>query len=56
LSSWGGRLAAVITLNGSRRTIALPIEHVRFDHDRRIVIADMTARQIDTIPSGLPYG
>ena len=53
--TWGGRLAAVITLNGSRRTIALPTEHVRLDPESRIVIADMTAREIDTIPSGFPY-
>jgi hypothetical protein len=54
--SWGGNLAAVVTLNGSRRTISMLSEHVRFDPDRRIVIADLTARQIDRIPSGFPYG
>jgi hypothetical protein len=53
--TWGGRLAVVITLNGSRRTIALPTEHVRLDPESRIVIADMTAREIDTVPSGFPY-
>jgi hypothetical protein len=54
--TWGGRLAAVITLDPSRRTIALPTDRVRLDPNRRIFIADMTARQIDTIPSGFPYG
>ena len=54
--TWGGNLAAVITLNGSRRTIAVLAEHVRLDAERGIVIADMTARQMDRIPSGFPYG
>jgi hypothetical protein len=53
--TWGGIPAAVITLD-SRRTIAMATEHVRIDPDRGILIADLTARQIDTIPSGFPYG
>jgi len=51
-----GDLVAVVTLNGSRRTISMLTEHVRLDPDRRIIIADMTAREIDLIPSGFPYG
>jgi UDP:flavonoid glycosyltransferase YjiC (YdhE family) len=51
-----GDLVAVVTLNGSRRTISLLTEHVRFDPDRRTIIADMPARAIDRIPSGFPYG
>ena len=51
-----GDLVAVITLNGSRRTISLLTEHVRFDPDRQRIIADLPARAIDRIPSGFPYG
>jgi hypothetical protein len=51
-----GDVVAVVTLNNSRRTISMPTEHVRLDAAKGIVIADMTARQIDTIPSGFPYG
>jgi hypothetical protein len=54
--TWGGNIAAVVTLNGSRRTISLLTEHVRLDPDRGVIIADLTARQIDRIPSGFPYG
>lgn len=51
-----GDLVAVVTLNGSRRTISMLTEHVRFDPDRRTIIADLTAREINRIPSGFPYG
>jgi hypothetical protein len=51
-----GDLVAVVTLNRSRRTISMLTEHVRLDPDRRIIISDMTARDIDLIPSGFPYG
>jgi hypothetical protein len=51
-----GDVVAVVTLNYSRRTISMATEHVRLDAAKGIVIADMTARQIDTIPSGFPYG
>ena len=50
-----GDLVAVITLD-SRRTISVLTEHVRLDPDRRSIIADLTAREIDLIPSGFPYG
>ena len=46
---------AVITLN-SRRTISVLTEHVRFDPAGRTVIADLTGREMDLIPSGFPYG
>jgi len=46
---------AVVTLN-SLRTISIPLEHVRFDPNARVVIADMTASEINSIPSGFPYG
>ena len=51
-----GDLVAVVTLNGSRRTISMLTERVRFDPSRRTIIADLTAREIDLIPSGFPYG
>jgi hypothetical protein len=51
-----GDLVAVVTLNGSRRTISLLTDHVRVDPGRRTIIADLTAREIDLIPSGFPYG
>ena len=50
-----GDLVAVITLN-SRRTISVVTEHVRFDPGGRTIIADMTGREMDLIPSGFPYG
>jgi hypothetical protein len=50
-----GDLVAVITLD-SRRTISVLTEHVRLDPRRRTIIADLTAREIDRIPSGFPYG
>lgn len=50
-----GDLVAVITLD-SRRTISVLTEHVRLDPSRRTIIADLTAREIDRIPSGFPYG
>ena len=51
-----GDLVAVVTLNNSRRTISVLTEHVRIDPDRRVVISDLTAREIDLIPAGFPYG
>ena len=50
-----GDLVAVITLN-SRRTISVVTEHVRFDPGQRTIIADLTGREMDLIPSGFPYG
>jgi hypothetical protein len=51
-----GDVVAVVTLKNSRRTISLLTEHVRLDPDTGVIIADLTARQIDLIPSGFPYG
>lgn len=50
-----GDLVVVITLN-SRRTISVLTEHVRFDPSGRAIIADLTGREMDLIPSGFPYG
>jgi len=51
-----GDLVVVVTLNGSRRTISMLTEHVRLDPDRQMIISDLTAREIERIPSGFPYG
>jgi hypothetical protein len=51
-----GDLVAVVTLNGSRRTVSMLTDHVRLDPDRGTVIADLTEGEIDLIPSGFPYG
>jgi len=51
-----GYPAAVITLNTVYRTISLPIEHVRFDPNTGVVIADMPASIIYSVPSGFPVG
>ena len=50
-----GDLVAVITLD-SRRTISVLTEHVRLDPNRRTIISDLTAKEINLIPSGFPYG
>jgi hypothetical protein len=51
-----GYPAAVITLNTVNRTISLPIEHVRFDPNTGVVIADLPASLIFGVPSGFPVG
>jgi len=53
-----GVLVAVVTLdiNTMRRTISMEIDHVRLDPDNRIVIADLSGREMALIPSGFPYG
>jgi hypothetical protein len=51
-----GDVVAVITLNGSRRTIAVLTDHVRYHPDTRLIIADLTTRDFDLTPSGFPYG
>ena len=51
-----GDLVAVITLDGSRRTISMLTEHVRADPSRRTIISDLTTREIERIPSGFPHG
>ena len=51
-----GDLVAVITLNGSRRTIAMLTDHVRYHPGSQVIVADLTTQEIDRIPSGFPYG
>ncbi len=51
-----GYPAAVITLNNVNRTISMPVEHFRFDPNTGVVIADMPANLIYSIPSGFPVG
>jgi type II secretory pathway pseudopilin PulG len=44
--------AAVITLNNPGRTISLGVEHIRFDPNAGVIIADLTANEIHSVPSG----
>jgi hypothetical protein len=46
-----GDRMAVITLT-SRRTIAIPLEVVRFDPERTVIVADRTSHDLDLVPSG----
>lgn len=49
-------VVAVITLNGSRRTISVLTDHVRFEPGTRLIIADLTTRELDRTPSEFPSG
>jgi len=51
-----GDVVAVITLNGSRRTIAVLTDHVRYESGRRLIIADLTTFELDRTPSEFPSG
>jgi hypothetical protein len=51
-----GDVVAVITLNGSRRTIAVLTEHVRYEPAGRLIIADLTTFELDRTPSEFPSG
>ena len=51
-----GDVVAVITLNGSRRTIAVLTEHVRYEPGTRLIIADLTTVELDRTPSEFPAG
>lgn len=51
-----GDVVAVITLNGSRRTISVLTEHVRYEPGRRLIIADLTTAELDRTPSEFPTG
>jgi hypothetical protein len=46
-----GDVVAVITLNPSRRTIAMLTDHLRYEPTTRVLIADLTNQEIDLIPS-----
>jgi hypothetical protein len=51
-----GDVVAVITLNGSRRTISVLTEHVRYEPGTRLIIADLTTAELDRTPSEFPSG
>jgi len=51
-----GDVVAVVRLSPSLRTIAMLTDHLRFDPARGVIIADLTNREIDLIPTGFPYG
>ena len=49
-------LVAVVTLNGSRRTIALLLDHLHYKPGSRVIIADLSTREMELIRSGFAYG
>jgi hypothetical protein len=51
-----GDVVAVITLNGSLRTIAVLTDHMRYEPSMDLMITDLTTVEMDRIPSGFPYG
>jgi len=51
-----GDVVAVVRLSPSLRTISMFTDHLRFDPARGVIIADLTNREIDLIPTGFPYG
>lgn len=51
-----GDVVAVITLNDSRRTIAVLLDHVRFHPESRRIIADLTTHEFDVTPAEFPAG
>jgi hypothetical protein len=51
-----GDVVAVVRLSPSLRTISMLTDHLRFDPARGVIIADLTNREIDLIPTGFPYG
>ena len=51
-----GDIVAVITLNDSRRAIAVLTDHVRYEPARRRIIADLTTFELDRTPSEFPSG
>jgi len=51
-----GDVVAVVRLSPSLRTVSMLTDHLRFDPARGVIIADLTNREIDLIPTGFPYG
>ena len=51
-----GDVVAVITLNGSRRAIAVLTDHVRYEPASQRIIADLTTFELDRTPSEFPSG
>jgi hypothetical protein len=50
-----GDEVAVITLNGSRRTISVLTEHIRYHPGSQLIVADLTTGEFDLTPSGFPF-
>ena len=50
-----GDEVAVITLNGSRRTISVLTEHIRYHPGSQLIVADLTTGELDLTPSGFPF-
>lgn len=51
-----GDVVAVITLNGTLRTIAVLSDHVRYEPGMDLVIADLTTSELERTPSEFPIG
>jgi hypothetical protein len=60
----GERPVGIVTLKDFNKTVAIPLEHLRFDPVSRQVLTDLTWNEVATMPSGIrlrdsrcyPYG
>jgi hypothetical protein len=43
----------IVTLNVTNRTVAIPIERLRYNPARREVLTDMSWQEVNVIPSGI---
>ena len=50
-----GRPMGIVTLKDAERTVAIPLERLRFNPAGRDVLTDLNWFQINTIPSGIRY-
>jgi len=51
-----GNVVAVLTLDNYNRAISMFTDHLRYDPGTRVIIADISAVEMDVIPSEFPYG
>jgi hypothetical protein len=49
----GAQPVGVVTLKDFNKTVSVPLEHLRFDPARAVVLTDLTWQEIATIPSGV---
>jgi len=50
-----GRPMGIVTLKDAERTVAIPLERLRFNPASREVVTDLNWSQLNTIPSGIRY-
>jgi hypothetical protein len=50
-----GRPMGIVTLKDAERTVAIPLERLRFYPAGRMVVTDLNWFQVNTIPSGIRY-